>query len=160
MAAFLISGSEMPRKRRLLGDDLGIDVPLLQMFSVDQETGQVSAKAKERERKAEERAKGEKEVAEKKSGNATVGATSALVASTDLGSSCSKKPHRELRHSSPDSRVDTNVCCMCFGLYVTNGDGCDWIECVCGCWLHEDCAEDCILDKDGKEMFCHSCTCI
>ena len=84
MAACPISGSEMPRKRRLLGDDLGIDVPLLQMFSVDQETGQVSAKAKERERKAEERAKREKEVAEKKSGNATVGATSALVASTDL----------------------------------------------------------------------------
>ena len=31
-------------KRMLLGDDFGRDVLLLQLFSLDQETGQVSAK--------------------------------------------------------------------------------------------------------------------
>ena len=71
-----------------------------------------------------------------------------------------EKPYRDALPSSTDSEIDFNVCCMCFGTYsedVANGDGRDWIECACGRWLHEDCAEDCLLNKDGKEMFCHSC---
>ena len=107
-------------------------------------------KARERQRKSEERAKKAREAAEKKnkkSGNVTVETqndTSALVPSTDLneaGPSCSKKPRLEVQHLSSDFQVDTNLCCMCFGLYsedVENGDGRDWIECVCGRWLHED----------------------
>ena len=108
----------------------------------------------------------------KKSRNATLETqkadTSAPILSADeneAGPSClkepsRKKPRRDALPSSTDSEIDFNVCCMCFGTYsedVANGDGRDWIECACGRWLHEDCAEDCLLNKDGKEMFCHSC---
>ena len=50
---------------------------------------------------------------------------------------------------------------MCFGLYtedVERGDGRDWIECVCGRWLHEDCAEDSLLDKDGFVILANVCS--
>ena len=133
-------------------------------------------KAEERERKSKERAKKVKQAVEnknkKKSRNATLETqkanTSAPILSADeneAGPSClkepsRKKPRRDALPSSTDSEIDFNVCCMCFGTYsedVANGDGRDWIECACGRWLHEDCAEDCLLNKDGKEMFCHSC---
>ena len=118
-------------------------------------------KAEERERKSKERAKKVKQAVEKAN-------TSAPILSADeneAGPSClkepsRKKPRRDALPSSTDSEIDFNVCCMCFGTYsedVANGDGRNWIECTCGRWLHEDCAEDCLLNKDGKEMFCHSC---
>ena len=56
--------------------------------------------------------------------------------------------------------IDPSVCCMCFGTHeedVLEGAGADWISCACGRWLHEDCAEECRIDSDGQERFCHIC---
>ena len=59
-----------------------------------------------------------------------------------------------------DEVIDPSVCCMCFGTYeedILEGAGADWISCACGRWLHEDCAEECRIDLDGQERFCHVC---
>ena len=56
--------------------------------------------------------------------------------------------------------IDPNVCCMCFQNYnddVISGAGTDWISCTCGRWLHEDCAEERLVDEEGKELFCPYC---
>ena len=53
--------------------------------------------------------------------------------------------------------IDINVCCTCFISYkddFISGSGMDWISCSCRRWLHEDCAEDCVIDQDGKERMC------
>ena len=49
--------------------------------------------------------------------------------------------------------VDTNMCCVCYVLYSEDVSGEEWIECGCGHWLHEECAEDCYVDNSGKEKF-------
>ena len=43
---------------------------------------------------------------------------------------------------------------MCFAKYeddILSGSGAEWISCSCGRWLHEECAEDCVIDNNGKE---------
>ena len=49
---------------------------------------------------------------------------------------------------------------MYFGSYsddVIEQSGKDWVECVCGRWLREDCAEDHRVDQSGQDRFCYSC---
>ena len=38
-----------------------------------------------------------------------------------------------------------------------SGLGGEWISCSCGRWLHEECAEDCVIDNNGKERLCSLC---
>ena len=40
---------------------------------------------------------------------------------------------------------------------VYEGGGAEWIFCKCGRWLHEDCVEDVVEDKDGIQRFCSYC---
>ena len=72
-----------------------------------------------------------------------------------------KKPRKEQNNVGADAEIDTNVCCVCFGLYTDDVSGADWIECGCGRWLHEECAEECVgecvVDVNGKERFCPTC---
>ena len=35
---------------------------------------------------------------------------------------------------------------------VLEGNGAEWIDCACGRWLHLDCAEDHVVDSNGKEL--------
>ena len=116
-------------------------------------------KAKEREKKAEQRAKKAKKASDEKSRKVT-------CKTRNKGGECShsKEPQRKnhCKESCADSDINTDVCCMCFGLYsegVVSGDSRDWIECACGRWLHEECAEDREVDANGKERFCPSCLC-
>ena len=54
--------------------------------------------------------------------------------------------------------INPSVCGMGFGTYeedVLEGAGAHWISCACGRWLHEDYAEECRIDSDGEERFCH-----
>ena len=71
--------------------------------------------------------------------------------------SCSEPPRKKTRKGKhvalPDTEIDTNVCCVCFGLYTEDVSGADWIECACGHWLHEERAEECVVDAGGKESF-------
>ena len=61
-----------------------------------------------------------------------------------------------------DDSIDVNVCCMCFETYendVLEGNGAEWIDCACGRCLHLDCAEDHIVDSNGKERYFPYCLC-
>ena len=53
------------------------------------------------------------------------------------------------------AQVDDDIeCCVCFTSHeedIVNQSGKDWVAYVCGRWLYEDCADDCILDSAGKE---------
>ena len=47
-----------------------------------------------------------------------------------------------------------------YGLSPINTDLCqgkDWVMCACSRWLHEECADDCVLDNTGKERLCPLC---
>ena len=46
---------------------------------------------------------------------------------------------------------------MCFINYDNDPSGKDWVECACGRWLHEECADDCVVDDEGKERLCVIC---
>ena len=35
--------------------------------------------------------------------------------------------------------------------------GAEWLPCSCERWLHEDCAEDTVVDSDGNEYCCPFC---
>ena len=75
-------------------------------------------------------------------------------------STCQLRSSRAAPTKALEDEIDTNVCCMCFIRYeddITAGSGAEWISCSCGRWLHEDCAEDCVIDNDGKERFCSFC---
>ena len=111
-------------------------------------------KAEERARKQEQRAKekAQKEAQRAKKGKekqtATVG--------TKRGPSTrftrpSKSPRMEISSSND------NKCCVCFVAYDDDQSGKDWVACACGRWLHEDCADDCVLDSDGNECLCFVC---
>jgi len=56
--------------------------------------------------------------------------------------------------------IDMDRCCMCFTSWqgdVIEGGGAEWIFCLCGRWLHEDCVEDVVQDQDGNQRFCSFC---
>ena len=53
--------------------------------------------------------------------------------------------------------ADECVCSFCFGKYADD-QGNDWIRCACSRWVHEECAEDVIVDAEGLERFCPFCT--
>ena len=48
--------------------------------------------------------------------------------------------------------IDPNQCCACFGLYEDDvGTGCEWLQCCCSRWIHEDCVEDIVQGENGEE---------
>lgn len=53
--------------------------------------------------------------------------------------------------------INTNQCAMCFLQYEDDETGDDWVECVCGRWLHDECIEECVIDSKGKERICPVC---
>ena len=48
-------------------------------------------------------------------------------------------------------------CAVCLEAYSSSDFDCDWIECACGRWTHEDCVDDVVIDINGKERFCPHC---
>ena len=32
-----------------------------------------------------------------------------------------------------------------------------WVQCVCKRWVHEDCYEEVLTDKNGRELICPYC---
>ena len=63
---------------------------------------------------------------------------------------------------SPDGTVSSGEdgaseceCPFCHESYSDGGQ--DWIKCVCGRWVHEECVEDIHHDSDGQEIFCPFC---
>ena len=108
-------------------------------------------KAEERARKQEQRAK---EKAEKEAQRAKK-AKGKQPATVGIKRGPSTRPSKFPRmESSLSEQVNDNKCCVCFVLYEDDQSGKDWVACACGRWLHEDCADDCVIDSGGNERLC------
>ena len=58
---------------------------------------------------------------------------------------------------SVDEEIDSNRCCVCFGLYEDNaGTERTWLECCCSRWIHEDCIDSEDVDSENCK-FCPLC---
>ena len=102
-------------------------------------------KAEERAKKAaEKQAENKKKEAEKqqkrqlnkliKSQDKVVLALVARARDSAQDSTRQKAP----KLSSHDN-IYPNTCCACFGLYEDDvGTGCEWLQCCCSRWIHED----------------------
>ena len=61
------------------------------------------------------------------------------------------QPPKKARIETEDV-IDESECCVCFVTYeedILHQSRKDWVGCACGRWLHEDCAEDCVLDSSA-----------
>ena len=72
---------------------------------------------------------------------------------------CSTTRKAKCARTDRNCEADFNdsECCVCFVPYEEDQSGKDWVACGCGRWLHEDCADDCIIDSDGNERLCLIC---
>ena len=53
-----------------------------------------------------------------------------------------------------------NQCCVCFRTYEEDQleqTGLQWVQCVCKRWVHEDCYDELLTDKNGRELICPYC---
>ena len=64
---------------------------------------------------------------------------------------------------SNEEEINTDQCAICFRTYnddIWDGTGEDWIECVCGRRVHENCVEyDIVADATSRERMCPHCVC-
>ena len=134
----------------------------------------------EQKRKAEERVKkaAKKEADKKKKEAEKVAKLAAKVAekaarqvaheSRQDASTSRKRPiprdgtRESTRQKAPKlsalDHIDPNTCCACFGLYEDDiGTGCEWLQCSCSRWIHEDCVEDVAHGENGEERICPLC---
>ena len=59
--------------------------------------------------------------------------------------------------TKPSKCFTDSECCECLHTYaedVRNGTGAEWVMCVCGRWLHEECID---YDANGSEKLCSYC---
>ena len=74
----------------------------------------------------------------------------------------SAQPSRSVSSSTASNQdpLNTDQCCECLRLYsedVRMGTGAEWVECVCGRWLHEECIDSIEYNASGKEKLCSFC---
>ena len=129
-------------------------------------------KAEEREKKAAEKAKKAEEMAKKREARSKkrMAATSAaghvprkktktMSKTTENQPSTSRASTSSVANTSKE--IDTNQYCVCFRTFTEDtleGTGLEWVECVCGRWLHKDCISyDIATDANGKELLCPLC---
>ena len=114
-------------------------------------------KAEDQARKQEPRAK-EKAKKEARRTKKAKGKQSATVGAKRGPNTQSIRPSKFPRmESSSSEQVNDNECCVCLVLYGDDQSGKDWVACVCGRWLHEDCADDCVIDSDRNRRLCFIC---
>ena len=117
-------------------------------------------KLEERARKAEEKAKQKEQKAAEKTRKTdkTMHTSSTEGEHSTVNTRSSAQP--PLKKVCVAEEIDESKCCVCFTTYeedVQKKSGKDWVMCACSRWLHEECAEDCILDSTGKERLCQLC---
>ena len=93
----------------------------------------------------------------------------ASTSSSDPGTSTSTRSRNSSRSSAAaahsgtsenDTTINSNVCCVCYRTFEEDqleGNGLEWVQCVCGRWLHEECICDIDVDDQGRELFCPFC---
>ena len=72
----------------------------------------------------------------------------------------SKKKTHKKKQNSTATDITQNTCCECLLTYeqdVEQGTGAEWVECVYGRWLHEECIDHAEHDENGQEKLCSSC---
>ena len=143
-------------------------------------------KAEERAKKAEEAAKKRENRAKKRTmpvpdaniqakkrktvSDPAVAGTSATAdpsssGSSDTGTSIKSRNSSRLsaaaaRSDTFDTTINSDVCCVCYRTFEDDqleGNGLEWVQCVCGRWLHEECICDIDIDDQGRELFCPFC---
>ena len=80
-----------------------------------------------------------------------------ITAVPDDGENATQVDNGRSRLAYDNEEIDPNTCCMCFVSFeenVLDGCGAGWIPCLCGRWLHKDCAEGCVTDKRGNQRYC------
>ena len=113
-------------------------------------------RAKKAELKAKQKAQKEEERARKaKERESTASTGRKRTGGGDEQSIRHTKRARTDRCSA--NEINRNECCVCFINYDNDPSGKDWVECACGRWLHEECADDCVVDDEGKERLCVIC---
>ena len=58
------------------------------------------------------------------------------------------------------SAESDNQCCVCFHTYEEDQleqTGLQWVQCICKRWVHEDCYEEVLTNKNGRELICPYC---
>ena len=65
--------------------------------------------------------------------------------------------HHKKKARAQEDTIDVSRCCVCFTSYEDDVKERDWVMCACSRWLHEECADDCVLDNTGKERLCPLC---
>ena len=59
-----------------------------------------------------------------------------------------------------NANINSDVCCVCYLTFENDqqqGNGLEWVQCVCGRWLHEECICEIDIDEQGRELFCPFC---
>ena len=123
-------------------------------------------KAEERAKKAEEKTKkassnGKRAVRRGKEKAITQPIETVASSSSDTPSTSDISVSQQLKKRRLQESEEIE-CCMCFGTYeedITEGAGTEWISCACGRWLHEDFAENRVIESSGCERFCPFCVC-
>ena len=108
-------------------------------------------RVEEKAKKAEEKVKKAKERAQKAAG------VKRPPKRKPAGESSAASHSKKSRVDNSDGEIDPNICCTCFVHYNEDEAGGDWVSCVCGRWLHEDCVVDVTIDEEGKERLCPYC---
>ena len=132
------------------------------------ELEQLKKKEEQEKKKAEREKKKEEQKAAKEKKKAELEKRKAESERKKRGckEKVSSQPKRRCQSSSPGecsnnleegSEVSESAatCAFCFEPYTT--DGSEWVQCVCGRWVHELCIEDIHVDEAGKEKFCPFC---
>ena len=144
-------------------------------------------KAEERARKAEEAAKKRENRTKKRTMRVpdtgtqakkrkTTSESAAATGSTDPSSSTDPGTSTSSRYSSRlsaaaatysgtsendlNANINSDVCCVCYRTFEDDqreGNGLEWVQCVCERWLHEECICDIDIDEQGRELFCPFC---
>ena len=120
----------------------------------DERARRAVEKAKDKSKKAAQKARKQKEKVQNPPNTTSNHNTS----TSSTRRSSEQPPTKKARVA--DEAIDDSRCCVCFITYeddVLNKTGKDWVGCVCGRWLHEECMEESCLDSTGKERLCPLC---
>ena len=70
--------------------------------------------------------------------------------------------HSGTSENDLDATINSDICCVCYRTFEDDqreGSGLEWVQCVCGRWLHEECICEIDIDDQGRELLCMSFLC-
>ena len=131
----------------------------------EQEEKQIKKAEREVKKKEKEEAAKKKRGAAKEKEEASRKKVEAASTRSQLGhkritsgeeASSSNKKQNVIVDDSVQNKFE-NQCCVCFRTYEEDQleqTGLQWVQRVCKRWIHEDCYEEILTDKYGRELIC------